>query len=86
MLNKGKNEWFVICDKLKTVYLVWKLNIDEYKKKNLGLQTDFKFRLEDLKSWKSIFAHFVNLFIWDIEDGFTISEIILVDKVTGELE
>lgn len=36
---------------------------------------------------KSTFAYFVNPFICDItEDGFPISEIILTEKASGELE
>ena len=51
------------------------------------LQANFKYSFEDLKSLKSTFAFFVNLFIGDIiEDGFPNSEIILSEKATGELE
>ena len=61
--------------------------LNEYKEKLQELQADFKRRFEDLKSFKSTFAFFVNPFMCDIiEDGFPISEIILVEKAAGELE
>ena len=51
------------------------------------LQANFKCRFEDLKNFKSTFAFFVNPFICDIiEDGFPISEVILVKKAVAELE
>ena len=44
-------------------------------------------KFEDLKSFKSTVAYFVNPLIYDIiEDGFPISEIIPIEKASGELE
>ena len=64
-----------------------KEKLDEYKEKLKEYQANFKHRFVDLESFKSIFAYFVNPFICDIiEDGFSISEIILTEKVAGELE
>ena len=64
-----------------------KEKLDKYKGKLKELQGNFKHISEDLKSFNFKFAYFVNPFICDIiEDGFSISKIILTEKAAGELK
>lgn len=61
--------------------------LKEYKDRLQILQTDLTRRFEDLKNFKSTLGFFINPFFVDIfDDEFSISEIILADKPSAELE
>lgn len=87
-INDLKNKTFNHFPKIKAnVINIKEEKLEEYEQKLIELQEDFQQRFEDLQNLKSSFTYFLNPFACNIvEDGFSISEVLLAEKASGELE